>query len=114
MSFIFKFNSLQASLIFGSKGQHFEAYAEGPSAGVGAEAAHLPGTPLASAGAGAEASLCKAGVKVGPAVAEFNPNLNTGASVSTTHAEVNFLGFGASVGSKTHIATPLGKIGFKF
>ncbi len=56
-------------------GSVFGAYVEGPSAGVGAEVAHLPGTPIASAGASAEASACKAGVKAGPVFAEFNPNL---------------------------------------
>jgi len=60
---------------FPAKAGLFEAYAEGPSAGVGAEVAHLPGTPIASAGASAEASACKAGVKAGPAILEFNPNL---------------------------------------
>jgi hypothetical protein len=60
---------------FPAKASLFEAYAEGPSAGVGAEVAHLPGTPIASAGASAEASACKAGVKAGPAILEFNPNL---------------------------------------
>ncbi len=60
---------------FPAKASVFGAYAEGPSAGVGAEVAHLPGTPIASAGASAEASACKAGVKAGPVFAEFNPNL---------------------------------------
>jgi hypothetical protein len=97
-----------------AKASLFGAYAEGPSAGASAEACHVPFTPLAGASAQAEASLCKAGVRAGPAIAEFNPNLNTGASVSTTHVEANVLGFGVALGSKTHISTPLGKIGFKF
>ena len=59
----------------------FGAYAEGPSAGARAEAAHIPYTPIAGAAIGAEASLGKAGIKVGPAFAEINPNLNTGASI---------------------------------
>jgi hypothetical protein len=90
----------------------FKAYAEGPSAGAGA--AHLPFTPLASVFFEAEASLCKAGVKAGPLVAEFNPNLNTGASIGITQASVNILGFGAGVGTENYISTPLGKIGFTF
>ncbi|KAK8736086.1 hypothetical protein OTU49_005229 [Cherax quadricarinatus] len=64
------------------------------------------------AAAGAEASFCKAGVTAGPVVAEVNLNLNTSISVGTTHASLNILGFGASIGSTTYIATPLGKIGF--
>ena len=59
----------------------FGAYAEGPSAAAGAEAAHVPYTPIAGAAIGAEASLFKTGVKARPAVAELNPNLNTGASI---------------------------------
>ena len=41
-------------------------------------------------------------------------NYNTGASISSTHIGGSFLGFGASIGSDTHVATPFGKIGFKF
>ena len=74
----------------------------------------MRGTPLAGAAVGAEASLFKAGVRAGPAVVEFNPNLNTGASISTTHVEVNLLGFGFSVGSTSMIKTPLGNFGFRF
>jgi hypothetical protein len=59
----------------------------------------MRGTPLAGAAIGAEASLCKAGVRAGPLVAEFSPNLNTGASISTTHVEADLLGFGFSFGS---------------
>ena len=59
----------------------FGAYAEGPCAGASAEAAHVPYTPIAGAAIGAEASLFKTGVRAGPAVAELNPNLNTGASI---------------------------------
>nr|XP_053641394.1 uncharacterized protein LOC128695028 isoform X1 [Cherax quadricarinatus] len=90
----------------------FGAYAEGPCAGVGAKFAHVPLTPIIGAAAGAEASFCKAGVTAGPVVAEVNLNLNTSISVGTTHASLNILGFGASIGSTTYIATPLGKIGF--
>ena len=57
--------------------------------------------------------LCE--VKVGPVVAEISQqNYNTGASISSTHIGGSFLGFGASIGSDTHAATPFGKIGFKF
>ena len=92
----------------------FGAYAEGPSAFAIAEAAHVPYTPIAGAAIGAEASLFRTGVKAGPAIVELNPNLNTGASISTTHMAINFLGFGFSIGSSTSISTPLGKIGFSF
>ena len=92
----------------------FGAYAEGPSAGIRAEAAQIPYTPIAGAAATAEASLCKAGVRAGPVVAEFNPNLNTGAAISTTHVEANLLGVGFSLGRKTEIKTPLGRFGFRF
>ena len=74
----------------------------------------MRGTPLAGAAIGAEASLCKAGVRAGPAVAEFNPNLNTGASISTTHVESQVLGVGFSFGSTTMIKTPFGNFGFRF
>ena len=92
----------------------FGAYAEGPSAGANAEAAHMQGTPLAGAAIGVEASLCKAGVRAGPLAAEFNPNLNTGASISTTHVEADLLGFGFSFGTTSMIKTPLGSFGFRF
>ena len=92
----------------------FEAYAVRPrEEGVRPEDAYLYDTPL-SIGLGTADTHYKAGVKVGPAVAEFNPNLNTVAMVSSSHAEASFLGFGVSVGSRTHVATPFGKIGFKF
>ena len=92
----------------------FEAYAEGPNAGVGAEAHHVPYTPFGKAEASLSASLGKAGVRAGPVVAEFNPNLDTGVSISTTHLGANFLGFGVSLGSETSFSTPLGKIGLDF
>jgi hypothetical protein len=47
-------------------------------------------------------------------VAEVNLNVNTGASISTTHVEASLLGMGFSVGSTTMIKTPFGNIGFRF
>ena len=100
--------------MFSAKASIFGAYAEGPCAGVSAEAAHIPITPFAGASVGAEASLFKAGIKAGPAIAEINQNLNTSASISTTHVSANLLGFGISIGSETSVSTPFGKIGFTF
>ena len=92
----------------------FGAYAEGPSAYARAAATHVPYTPIATATVGGEASLFKAGVKAGPAVAELNPNLTTRASISTTGVSAQLLGFGFSLGNETSISTPLGKFGFNF
>ena len=61
-----------------------------------------------------EASLFKVGVKSEAVTAEISPNINTGASISKSHIGGSFLGFGGSIGSDTHIATPFGKFGFKF
>ena len=111
---IFQPFSLKNYLTFSANAGVFEAYAEGPNAGVGAEAHHVPYTPFGKAEASVSASLGKAGVRAGPVVAEFNPNLDTGVSVSTTHVGANFLGFGVSLGSETSFSTPLGKIGLDF
>jgi len=99
---------------FSVKASIFEAYVEGPSAEFKAKASSLYYTPIAAAETMAEASLFKTGVKAGPAIAEVNLNLDTGASVSLTHASAHFLGFGFSIGSETSISTPFGKLGFKY
>ena len=90
------------------------AYAEGPSAYASAGASHVPYTPIANASVGVEASLFKAGVKAGPAVAELNPNLATAASIGPTGVSAHLLGFGLSFGRETSISTPFGKLGFNF
>ena len=71
-------------------------------------------TPSPNGTVQVEASLFKVGVKSEAVTAEISPNINTGASISKSHIGGSFLGFGGSIGSDTHIATPFGKFGLKF
>ena len=61
-----------------------------------------------------EARLFKAKLDDRSVVAELSPNLNTGASISSSGVSGSLLGIGCSIGKETSISTPLGKIGWKF
>ena len=92
----------------------FSAYAEGPNAGADAKIGMTEGGLPVEAGAMAELSLGKAGVKAGPVAAALNVNADTGAKVGPQGVEASVLGLGFSIGKKTGIKTPLGEISFQF
>ena len=60
----------------------------------------------------AKAEVCRAEASVPGIAVGVGLNVNTGAQVGPTGAELKILGFGFSVGLKTGISTPFGDIRF--